>query len=196
MRRTQPCVLLRVRHWGHVVPPPTVARPSSYRVTQKHAVRSEERGWKGRQGAAALRYCCAIAFLEVSEFQQLPHGAITPQFVIITVWLSIYLSVCLSVCLSIYDPAELVDLGRFSFLNLYTPGRTPWMGDQPVTRPLATHRITQKQNTCIRISTPRVGYEPTITVFEQAKMLHGFDSAATVIGIAVWLCYSITCCSM
>jgi hypothetical protein len=29
----------------------------------------------------------------------------------------------------------------FSFFNLYTVGRTPWTGDQPVTRPLSTHRI-------------------------------------------------------
>jgi hypothetical protein len=63
------------RHWGHVVLP-TVARPSSYRVTQQHGERRE-----GRQDAAALRYCCAIAFLYVSEFQQLPHGAITPHYI-------------------------------------------------------------------------------------------------------------------
>jgi hypothetical protein len=28
----------------------------------------------------------------------------------------------------------------FQFLNLYTVGRTPWTGDQPVARPLPTHR--------------------------------------------------------
>jgi hypothetical protein len=37
------------------------------------------RGTKG--GEAALRYCCTIAFFEVSEFYHLPHGAITPQYV-------------------------------------------------------------------------------------------------------------------
>jgi hypothetical protein len=31
--------------------------------------------------------------------------------------------------------------GFFSFLILHTVGRTPWTGDQPVTRPLPTHRI-------------------------------------------------------
>jgi hypothetical protein len=41
----------------------------------------EARGREVRQGAAALRYCCAIPFLEVYEFQKLPHGAITPQYV-------------------------------------------------------------------------------------------------------------------
>jgi hypothetical protein len=34
----------------------------------------------------------------------------------------------------------------FSFLILYTVGRTPWMGDEPVARPLPTPRITQTQN--------------------------------------------------
>jgi hypothetical protein len=37
----------------------------------------------------------------------------------------------------------LLDLGYFfSFLILYTVGRTPWTGDQPVARPLPTHRTT------------------------------------------------------
>jgi hypothetical protein len=34
----------------------------------------------------------------------------------------------------------------FSFLTLYTVGRTPWTGDQPVARLLPTHRTTQTQN--------------------------------------------------
>jgi hypothetical protein len=34
----------------------------------------------------------------------------------------------------------------FSFLILYTVGRTPWTGDQPVARPLPTHTTTQTQN--------------------------------------------------
>jgi hypothetical protein len=34
----------------------------------------------------------------------------------------------------------------FSFLILYTVGRTPWTGDRPVARPLPTHRTTQTQN--------------------------------------------------
>jgi hypothetical protein len=42
---------------------------------------------------------------------------------------------------------HLLDLGRFySFFNLYTVGRTPWMGDQPVSRSLPTHRTAQTQN--------------------------------------------------
>jgi hypothetical protein len=34
----------------------------------------------------------------------------------------------------------------FSFLILYTVGKSPWMEDQPVARPLPTHRTTQTQN--------------------------------------------------
>jgi hypothetical protein len=35
----------------------------------------------------------------------------------------------------------LLDLGRFfNFLISYTVGRTPWMGDRHVARPLAAHR--------------------------------------------------------
>jgi hypothetical protein len=45
----------------------------------------------------------------------------------------------------LYSP--LLDLGRFfNFVILYAVGRTPWMGDQPVERPLPTHRTTQIQN--------------------------------------------------
>jgi hypothetical protein len=34
----------------------------------------------------------------------------------------------------------------FSFLILYTGGRIPWTGGQPVAKPLPTHRTTQTQN--------------------------------------------------
>jgi hypothetical protein len=80
--------------------------------------------------------------------------------------------------------ALLLDLGRFfSFLILYRIGRTPWTGDQPVARLLPTHRTTQTQNKRAQTSTPRVGFEPTIPVFEGAKTVHASECAATVIGI-------------
>jgi hypothetical protein len=48
--------------------------------------------------------------------------------------------------LSIYGSIDLVGPGLFfSFLILYTAGRTPRTGDQPVARPLPTHRTTQTQ---------------------------------------------------
>jgi hypothetical protein len=57
------------------------------------------------------------------------------------------------------------------------------MGDQPVTRPLPTHETTQTQNKPTQTSMPRVGYEPTIPLFECAKTVHALGRVATVIGI-------------
>jgi hypothetical protein len=93
-------------------------------------------------------------------------------------FLSIYLSLYLSIYLSIYGSPVLF-VGPwllFQFLNLYTIGRTPWTGDQPVTRPLPTH--SKNADT----SMSRVGFEPTIPVFERAKTVHALDRAATMIG--------------
>jgi hypothetical protein len=59
---------------------------------------------------------------------------------------------------------------------LYTVGRTHWTGDQPVARPLPTHRKTQTQNHRTQRSIPRVGFEPTIPVFEWAKTVHALDA--------------------
>jgi hypothetical protein len=70
----------------------------------------------------------------------------------------------------------------FQFLNLYAVGRTPWTSYQPVARPLPTRRTTQRQNRRTQTSMPRVGFEPTIPVFERAKTVHVLDRAATVIG--------------
>jgi hypothetical protein len=108
-----------------------------------------------------------------------------------------YLSVCLSVCMCIYLwlCSPLLDLGRFfSFLILYRIGRTPWTGDQPVARPLPTHRTTHRINT--QTSMPRLGFEPTIPVFERAKRVHALDRAATVIGneTSTWHKYKIIVC--
>jgi hypothetical protein len=72
--------------------------------------------------------------------------------------------------------------GTFQFLNPYTVCRTPWTGDQPVARPLPTHRTTQKQNKRIQTSMSRVGFKHTIPVFERAKTVHALDRAATVTG--------------
>jgi hypothetical protein len=55
------------------------------------------------------------------------------------------------------------------------------MGDQPIARPLPTHRTTQTQNKRSQTSMPRVGFEPMIPVFEQAKTVYELDHAAIVI---------------
>jgi hypothetical protein len=78
----------------------------------------------------------------------------------------------------------------FSFLILYTVDRTSWTRDQPVTRPLPTHRTTQTQNKSTQTSMPRFVFEPMIPMFEQAKTVHVLDRAAIVIG-RTHLLYSI-----
>jgi hypothetical protein len=69
----------------------------------------------------------------------------------------------------------------FSFLIFYTVGRTPSTGDQPVARPLPTHRTIQTQNKRTQTSMPQMGFEPTIPAFERAKMVLALDRATTVI---------------
>jgi hypothetical protein len=54
-------------------------------------------------------------------------------------------------------------------------------GDKPVARSLPTHRI-QTQNKRTETSMPRVGFEPTIPVFEGTKTVHALIFAANVIG--------------
>jgi hypothetical protein len=77
----------------------------------------------------------------------------------------------------------LFGLGRFfSFLILYTVGRTSWTGDQPVARPLPTYRTIQIRNKRTQTSMPWVGFESSIPAFERAKTVHALDHAVTVIG--------------
>jgi hypothetical protein len=72
----------------------------------------------------------------------------------------------------------------FSFLIcIYTVGRTPWAGDQPIARPLPTHRTTQTQNKRTQISMPRVGFEPKIPVFERVKTVHALERETNLIGL-------------
>jgi hypothetical protein len=84
-----------------------------------------------------------------------------------------------SIYLWLYSP--LLDLGLyFSFLILYTVGRTPWTGDQLIARPLPTHRTTQTQNKRTQTFLPGVGFEPMIPAFERRKTVHALDRAVTV----------------
>jgi hypothetical protein len=70
----------------------------------------------------------------------------------------------------------------FSLVIIYTDGRTPWTVDQPVPRPLATHRTPQTQNKHIPTFIPPVEFEPTTPAFERVKTAHAVERAATVIG--------------
>jgi hypothetical protein len=73
-------------------------------------------------------------------------------------------------------------LAAFQFPDFYTVGRTPWTGDQPVTRPQPAHRAKQTHNKRTQTSMPQVEFEPTIPVFERAKSVHASDCAVSVIG--------------
>jgi hypothetical protein len=55
-------------------------------------------------------------------------------------------------------------------------------GEHPVARPLPAHRTAQTQNKGTQTSTPFVGFESTIPVFERAKTDHALDLAATAVG--------------
>jgi hypothetical protein len=66
--------------------------------------------------------------------------------------------------------------------SFYTVGRTPWTVDQLVTRPVPVHRTAQTQNKRTQTFMPQVGFEPTISLFEQSKAFHSLDCVATVIG--------------
>jgi hypothetical protein len=78
--------------------------------------------------------------------------------------------------------SRLLGPGLFStfVIIFYTDGRTPWTSDQPVTRPLPIHRITQIQNKRTQTSMSRLGFEPTIPASERVKTVDALDRAATV----------------
>jgi hypothetical protein len=85
--------------------------------------------------------------------------------------------ISLSISLSLFPVAPTLEHRAFvkrfvslQFLILKTVGRTPWRGDQPVTRPLPTHRTIQTQNKRVQTSLPWVGFESTIPVFERANL--------------------------
>jgi hypothetical protein len=80
----------------------------------------------------------------------------------------------------VYSP--LLDLGRFfSFLIFYTVGRTLSTGVSP-SQGRYLHTGQHKQNKRTQTSMSQMGFQPTIPVFERAKIVHALDRAATVIG--------------
>jgi hypothetical protein len=67
--------------------------------------------------------------------------------------------------------SRLLGLGCFfSFLILYTVGRTPWTEDQPVARPLPTHR-TNAHNTDIRALSGIRTHDPSFRASEDSSCL-------------------------
>jgi hypothetical protein len=75
------------------------------------------------------------------------HLTVCTKGRLISVHFRFFLSLSLSLSLSLYGSTALWTLVAFSVsLIQYTVGRTSWTGDQPIARPLPTHRTTQTQN--------------------------------------------------
>jgi hypothetical protein len=56
------------------------------------------------------------------------------------------------------------------------------MSDKLIARPLPARRTAQTQDKRTQTSMRRVGFEPTIPVFELTKTVHPLDRVATVVG--------------
>jgi hypothetical protein len=128
--------------------------------------------WKAlvEQTSYFLSYFCLwlAVYMMINVLSWIPH--LNHHKIIILYLHTIYVTMALQ--------PFVVPWPLFTFLILYTVGRTPWTGDQLVARlPLPVHR-TQTQT-----SMPRVGFEPTIIALERAERVHGLDREATVIGL-------------
>jgi hypothetical protein len=86
----------------------------------------------------------------------------------------------LSIYLSMAVQPSVWPWSLFSFLISYIVGRTPWTRDQFAARPLSAYWAAQTQNKCTQPSMSQVGFELTIPVFQRAKTVHAFNSAASV----------------
>jgi hypothetical protein len=107
----------------------------------------------GRKWDCALfwfsRLCCTLTTYSSIRLRCLPGWVFKMCFVLSPIWTAVYSltsnpvtrNLLLDICLFLDSP--LWGLGRFfSILFLYTIGKTPWTVDQPVARPLPTHRTT------------------------------------------------------
>jgi hypothetical protein len=91
---------------------------------------------------------------------------------------------CQPIYLWLHSPLE---LGRFfSFLILYTVGTTPCTRDQPVAKPLPTHK-TQIHNERTQTSMPRVGLETIPPVFDRAATVNTYDRESCLKQQRLWL---------
>jgi hypothetical protein len=83
-------------------------------------------------------------------------------------------------CLCLLSFSHFGAQGSFlCFTIIFTDGRTPWTGDQPVASPLPKHRINTYTH---QTSMLCVGFEHTIPASEWAKTVHALDHSATVTG--------------
>jgi hypothetical protein len=79
-------------------------------------------------------------------WRHLSHDLPT-RFWVFSVIIDFNIKILLLLLLLLWLYSPLLGLARFlSFLILYTVGRTPWTGNQPIARPLPTRRTAQTQN--------------------------------------------------
>jgi hypothetical protein len=88
------------------------------------------------------------------------------------------LSLSLLFLLWLYSP---LDLDRFLSFLIYTQSAGRLWGGSARCKVATTHRTIQTQ-----ISMRRMGFEPRIPVFQQAKTVHALDRAATVTGFTTY----------
>jgi hypothetical protein len=145
----------------------------------------------------ALSNNCVLLWSTSVTFSQM-HLAPSAIYTIY-LWRSLSLITygCFSFSLWLYSP---LDLSRFfNFLVLYTVGGTPWTEDQPVARPLPTHRSTQTQNkhtdihasSGIRIHDPSVRTGEDVSCF---RLRSHCDRPLTVVRMSfysIWYAYAI-----
>jgi hypothetical protein len=166
--------------------PHITSHPSDICPSIDSTCTSDKRGQRHATGQSN-RHCCARdvigwIYVTVSHDRYLLRSIylVAIVFSIPRQSLSV-LYLKLPIYLWLYSP--LSGLGSFfSFFIFYMVGRTLWTGDQPVARPLPTHRTAQTQNKGTQTSMPQVGFEPTIPVFGRAKTVRALERAANVIG--------------
>jgi hypothetical protein len=92
---------------------------------------------------------------------------------------------------SVYGSTALVEVGRlFQFLNQYTVGRTLWTEDQPVARPLPTHRTTQTQNKRTQYIHPSPEWDSNLR--SQCSCLRSRGHCDRLIGTLEWQIFLLT----
>jgi hypothetical protein len=153
--------------------------------------------------SGAVTYSYIPSFIKIGSATRKLTGMDTQHGdrISLSIYLSIYLSISVSLStylsvrpsypsihpsidISIYGCTGLVDLGRFLSFFIYTQsvgllgrGISPSQGRR-------LHTEQHKRNKRIQTSMTRMGFEPTIPVFERAKIVPTLDCASTLIGIA------------
>jgi hypothetical protein len=124
-----------------------------------------------------------LIYMKTSIYYKAPHYAVSPGHL----WhLPSFLLFSLSMALQPLGPWPL-----FLFLKPYTQSVGLLGRGISSSQGHCLHRTTQTQNKRTQISMPRVGFEPTIPVFERAKTVHALDRAVIVLGSSFFLCPNI-----